>query len=162
MATSLTAAIDGLEDLLIASTTFKSSFDLSSEQAIRDQRIMLEAITDENDNLLSELPAAAILEDDHRYSLIAHGPGLELAAAGSVMLLMAKNVTFSDNDKKSRHDFTEWSSQIVDEIVALIAEGNHYPFSSVSLGQRAVRPPRKKRTQDFWWCSYRFGFSIDE
>lgn len=165
MTTSLLAALDGLEDLLAASEAFTGSIDLPTEGDIREKRIFWEAIHDEEGEILTELPAAAIVEGEHSYQLFAHGEGLQLGAAGSIRLMLAAAATHADNHKQSRRAFLAWSTQIVDEIALLIAEGNHYQFSGVTLAQRAVRSPKKDRTggaEDFWWCSYEFSFGLDE
>ncbi len=165
---SLTAAIDGLEDLLIASATFLGSFTAEglTEQQIRDTRIFLEALTNESDDLICKLPAAAILEGDHRYSLLSHGPGLQSGASGSIKLLLARAAEYRDDHKQSRRDFVGWSTQIVDEIMTQVMDGDTwYQFASAQIMQVAVRPPKKDRADardDWWWCSYEFMFGFDE
>ena len=163
MASSLTAAICGLEDLLIASATFRSSIPLATDQEVRDKRIFLEALTDEQDNLIPDkLPAAAIVETEHQWSPLSRGPGLNTGAGGSINLLLARTPEHEREPKRSRLEFCTWSSQIIDEIMQLVAEGDHYEFSGVTLSQRATRPPLQDQTQDYWWCSYDFRFSFDE
>ena len=165
MASSLVSAIDGLEDLLVASTTFMGSIDLPTEQRVRDERIMLEALTDENDKLISKLPAAALLEADHAWSMLSHGPGIETGASGTITLLLAKPTTDARVLKKARREFTNWASTIVDEIMDQVATGNYYQFAGATLNQRAVRPPRAERSvpgEDWWWCSYDFRWGFDE
>lgn len=165
MASSLVCALDGLEDLLVTSPTFMSAVNLPTEQQVRDERIMWEALTDENDKLLSVLPAAALLEADHRWDLVSHGPGLETGASGTVTLLLAKPATDPRSLKKSRRTFTDWAATIVDEIMDQVATGNYYQFSGCNLNQRAVRPPKAERSvpgEDWWWCSYDFRWGFDE
>ena len=165
---SLTKAIDGLEDLLIGSATFLASFveDELSEAQIRDQRIHLEAIMDDEDKFLCKLPAVAILETEHMWELFSHGPGLQLGAGGSINLLLARPANFRSSHKQSRRDFVGWASKIIDEIAVLTADGDTwYQFANMSVIQTAVRPPKAMRadaTNDYWWCQYQFDFGFDE
>lgn len=165
MSSSLIYALDGLEDLLVASTTFMNAVGLPTEQEVRDKRIFLEALMDDDDKLVSTLPAAAILESDHRWSPLSQGLGIQTGASGSILLMLARTAFYRDNHKKSRRDFVLWSSKIVDEMMLLVAAGNHYQFSAANLSQKAVRPPRKDRSNpkdDWWWCSYEFLFGFDD
>lgn len=103
-------------------------------------------------------PCAILGVNSHNYVQIGQGAANELLAIGSVWVLLFDNPAHKTNYKLSLLAFTDWVSQVLDEISRDVG-GDQWPFTSLRQFTEPMRPDLADREADDWWM---VGYILDD
>jgi hypothetical protein len=161
MANYITAPMAGLEDLLIASTTFCASIEGNpGEQFIRDNHIYWGFVEHDPYRAKKTRPLAVINDTESMaWNPDAESYGAHVSASGSVELYLTKTTEYQNDHKRSLNAFAEWAGNVIQEIAEKMGTDNYYPFSGIQHATQCLRSPRSEsENYDFFFVLVELSF----
>lgn len=158
---SISAAVAGVEQLLIDSLTFQRSVAARDADAARQRVHWWELDQLEAGDLPAQLPAAVLILENHHWRLIGQGVGHDMGASGSVVAILLKDALASLDPKETMRDWHAWLGCVLDECSDLCGKDTYFPFLRIEVLETSRASTRERATRDYFAAAVLFSHDID-
>jgi len=152
--------LSAAEAAIAASVTFQARVGAANPAAAK-ARIHFDQVTVPADELAvgvtleQRRPCCILALDRHGYVQIGEGAQILLGGTGAVIALFADVPHDPADHKASYLDCIDWISQVIDEVAAVSAQNENWPFNAIDLWLDPWRPALGDReADDFWLMGY--------
>lgn len=151
---SLTAPLLGLEDLLVASPTFRASVGAADPDLARQRVHWLDLWqVQEAFPARDRRPCAILLTERHSYAQIGVGAQVDLGASGAVAAIFVRNADPGQDNRQLVLGFATWLGGILDDVAELVGRGDYFPFRAIELVEGPVRAALEERASDDYFVA---------
>lgn len=159
----LTAPMQGLEDLLLASSRFVSSTGLASIEEVRKQRVHWGLMETDPFRAKAERPLAILIDTvGTGWSPQTESDAEALYAGGVVELYLAATTSQPSDHETSYKIFGEWAGSVIEEMRNANGQGNHAYFNGITHATPIVRSAAKDRSSyDYFFLMVECTFGED-
>jgi hypothetical protein len=152
MSGSLALRLLGAEELLTRSEAFRDHVGAADADSAKDSVYFGEladvlALVLEH-TLDVKRPCAIVGVQRHEYVQIGQGARIEMGASGAVWVLFVDKPADPNDHKASFLAFTDWASQVLDEVTDEVGHDTLWPFHAATMFLEPFRPDIADRQSD--------------